>query len=886
MGRGRLAKGVGVQTDLRVLIVEDVEAEAELAVRQLHADGLRFTHLVVAGEIAMREALRTFTPDVILSDFTLPGFDGLGALEIAQIEVPDVPFIFLSGTIGEERAIDALKRGATDYVLKTRPARLGASIRRAMREVEERERRRLAELRIRESEQRLRDIIDTSQDWIWELDVNGRFVFSSESIRDVLGRSPEEISQLQFQQLIHPDDRTAFAGALATLDVERHTAVGVTARWMHSDQSPRWLEGNLLALFSAEGRVVGFRGTSRNITERRQQQERIDRLTRVLQMQSGINSAVVRIRHRDELLREACRLAQTVGGYEFAMVSLVDPDKQHARPWHYTGSRGDLLVPKQFVIGDGTEADTSLTGLALRTGEIAISSNLDQSEPPVANRAQLLAAGFRSLVALPLIVDGARIGVLSLASRSADLLSTDEIRLLQEVTANLSFALQYRQKEDTVQFLAYFDALTGLAKRSLFCERLEHLLRRSSDIAGKPLVVAFDVEQLSRVNDSHGRMIGDLLLQRVAERLKFHFEDDDRIGYLGNGAFVVMLNAQKTSGDSVTSLLHNTLFRDAFNIDGHTMRVTCRSGVARFQIDGEDGGTLVQKAEAAMKQAKEAGEQSLNYSVKMHSEVSERLALEHRLRNAIDERQFVLHYQPQVSISTGRIEGLEALLRWNDPDHGIVSPAKFLPLLETSGLIVPVGEWVMRQAADDSRRSREAGFGPLRISVNVSALQVRRRNFVEQALSVLRDTFVDGGGVDLELTESSLLQDLDGTARKLRELRAQGVRVAIDDFGTGYSSLGLLSSLPVDILKIDRSFISGLPADRGSMTLVSSIIGLAQAFNLTVVAEGVETQQQLDTLRGMQCDLSQGYLHCRPLPLAEIEAHLAAAGASRSSGAS
>jgi len=872
-----------VQPDLRVLIVEDVETEAELAVRQLIADGLRFSHRIVAGEVSMREALHTFAPHVILSDFTLPGFDGLGALEIAQIEVPEVPFIFLSGTIGEERAIDALKRGATDYVLKTRPARLGPSIRRALREVEERERRRLAELRIRENEQRLRDIIDTSQDWIWELDVNGRFMFSSESVRDVLGRSPEELGELQFQQLIHPDDRTAFAGALATLDVERHTAIGVTARWMHSDQSPRWLEGNLLALFSAEGRVTGFRGTSRNITERRQQQERIARLTRVLQMQSGINAAVVRIRHRDELLREACRLAQTVGGYEFAMVSLVDPDGRQARPWHHTGTRRDLVVPKQFAIGDGTDADSSLTGLALRTGELAISSNLNQSEPPVANRAQLLAAGFRSLVALPLIVDGARIGVLTLASCSADLLSTDEIRLLQDIIANLSFALQYRQKEDTVQFLAYFDPLTGLAKRSLFCERLGHLLKRSTDIAGKPLVVAFDIDQLSRVNDSFGRLVGDLLLQRVADRLKFHFEDDERIGYLGNGAFVVMLTSPKTSGDSATSLLHNTVFRDVFNIEGHPLRVSCRSGVARFQIDGEDGGTLVQKAEAAMKQAKEAGEQSLHYHVKMHSEVSERLALEHKLRNAIDERQFVLHYQPQVNVITGRIEGLEALLRWNDPDEGTVSPAKFLPLLESSGLIVPVGEWVMRQAADDSRHWREAGIGPLRLSVNVSALQVRRRNFVEHALSVVRDTFVDGCGVDLELTESSLLQDLDGTARKLRELRTQGVRIAIDDFGTGYSSLGLLSSLPVDILKIDRSFINGLPADRGSMTLVSSIIGLARAFNLTVVAEGVETQEQLDVLRGMQCDLSQGYLHCRPLPLEQIEERLPRIGASRHS---
>jgi EAL domain-containing protein (putative c-di-GMP-specific phosphodiesterase class I) len=235
----------------------------------------------------------------------------------------------------------------------------------------------------------------------------------------------------------------------------------------------------------------------------------------------------------------------------------------------------------------------------------------------------------------------------------------------------------------------------------------------------------------------------------------------------------------------------------------------------------------------------------------------------------------VLHYQPQVSVETGRIEGVEALLRWNDPQSGLTAPARFLPLLESSGMIVSVGDWVMRKAAEDCRRWRLAGFAPLRVAVNVSALQIRRRTFVENALKAASGCTSEGFGLDIEITETGLLQDLDGTSRKLRELRAAGMRIAIDDFGTGYSSLGLLSKLPVDLLKIDRAFISGLPADRASVTLVSSIIGLASAFDLTTIAEGVESQSQLILLRELNCHQSQGYYHSRPVPVEQIEAKFA-----------
>ncbi len=861
--------------DLRVLIVEDIAAEAELAVRQLERSGIGCVHHRVDSEQTFRKALNDFRPHLILSDFTIPAFDGLAALDIAVQSAPDVPFIFLSGTIGEERAIEALRRGAVDYVLKTNPARLAPAVRRALREVAERRRRRFAELRIRESEQRLRDIIDTAQDWIWELGAGGRYVFSSESVRGILGLAPDDLSGTHFSDYIHEEDCPGFSDTLARLDTHRRTATGVVARWRHKDGEFRWLEGNLLALIGRDGSVTGFRGTHRDITERKQQQERIARLTRILQMQSGINAAVVRIRDRDALLRETCRLAMQVGGYDHTVVSMVTPDGLHAVPWYWAGGDMNRHTPVEFSIGDGADPDTSLLGRALRTGEITVANDLTQSEPPVANRGELLKQGYRSMVALPFIVDGARVGVLTLCSRESELVREEELRLLQEITANVSFGLQFRQKEDAFQQLAYFDPLTGLAKRAMFCERLDELIQHGVGPTVRPSVVAFDVDRLSHVNDSFGRHVGDLLLQKVSERVKHHLDDDERLGYLGGGTFALALVLPESSEENATALLESTVFRDAFEIEGHTLRVSFKSGIARYAGAGEDGNTLVQRAEAALKQAKASGEQYLHYQMQMHSELAERLSLEHRLRAALDEEQFVLYYQPQVNVSNGRIDGVEALLRWNDPQEGLVPPARFLPVLESSGMIVSVGDWVLRKAVDDCRRWQRLGLGPVRVAVNVSALQVRRRTFVETVLKAATGWPQEGYGVDIEITETGLLHDLEGTSRKLRELRNVGLRIAIDDFGTGYSSLGLLSKLPVDLLKIDRAFISGLPADRASVTLVSSIIGLASAFNLTSIAEGVETPEQLEILRTLNCHQSQGYLHSRPVPVHQLEALLA-----------
>lgn len=606
---------------------------------------------------------------------------------------------------------------------------------------------------------------------------------------------------------------------------------------------------------------------ARDITERNSQQAMITRLARVLRMQSAINAALLRIPDRDELLQEACRIATQVGGYDRAVLSLMNADGRSATPSFRSGEGTDFPVPEVVPIAQGDEPDATLTSRALRTGEVVVVSDVTQSEPPVAMRELLVKTGFKSLVALPLIVEGAKVGALMLASREANRVRDEELALLRDVTQSLSFALRSQRHAHVARFLEAYDPTTGLARRALFCQRIDRLLQERIGPELTPALAVVDLHQLTNINDGFGRPFGDLLLQSVAERLKSTVQRDDCIGSLGGGTFALLLPTPSSSEESVNSFLDSTVFGEPFSIEGRIIRVSCRSGVARFPTDGRDCNMLLEKAEAALKRAKDTGEQYLHYQMQMHGELAERLSLEHRLRSALDHEQFELYYQPQVSLTSGEVESVEALLRWNDPTRGVVTPAGFLRVLESSGMIINVGTWVLDRAARDCAGWRAQGVAPTRVAVNVSALQLRRRDFVARVLDLLaRGPLAEAGfRIDLEITETALLQDLEGTSRKLRELRSAGVRIALDDFGTGYSSLGLLSKLPVDSLKIDRSFIMGLPADAASVSLTSNIIGLALAFGLVTVAEGVETLAQLELLKAMRCDQSQGYLHGHPV---------------------
>jgi diguanylate cyclase (GGDEF)-like protein len=606
------------------------------------------------------------------------------------------------------------------------------------------------------------------------------------------------------------------------------------------------------------------------------------RLTSVLQMLSGINTALLRIPDREQVLAEACRLAQRVGGYALAMVALINPATRMARPVGWAGYEFLTEPGREFPVADREGADSSLMGRVMRTGKPILCPDLEHPPAVVDGRLQLIAAGVRSLACVPLLVDGTPVGAFMFGTR-AGVIGPEELLLLEEVAANLSFALQYLDRQETVHFLSYFEPLTGLARRALFCERLRRLLTPGSEQLPRLAVTVLDIAHLSVINDSFGRHTGDRLLQCVADRLKARFSDTEQLAHLGGGSFVCVhaLRAGAADEDHNSHAHLTRLFDAAFNVDGREIAATVKCGVACYPEDGQEAQQLVQNAEAALKEARSSGERYLHHRLEMNSEAARRADMEQRLRNALADGQFELFYQPKIALASGAITGAEALLRWNDPELGLVPPAEFLPLLESAGLMADTGRWVLEQAVVACRDWRERGLPPLRVAVNISPSELRQRNIARIILDAVGDLAGDARcGIDIEITEGMLSGDSSSYVHALRLLRAAGVGIAIDDFGTGYSSLGRLSELPIDTLKIDRTFTSRLPADRKSCTLVATIIGLANAFELTTVAEGVETVAQQEYLLRAGCHESQGYLHSRPLPQREFEAWLLrAAGA-------
>lgn len=745
--------------ELRVLLIEDSVSDAELTQWRLRQAGYSCSYECVVNEAEMREALRIALPDLILSDFSLPGFDGMAALAIARAEAPGVPFIFLSGTIGEERAIEALKCGAIDYVLKSNPKRLVPAVERA-----------LAEAALRRK----------------------------------------------------------------SLAAEQHMA----------------------------------------------------RLAVVLQTLSAINSALVRIQVRDEALAETCRLAHGIGGYALAKVALLNPETRMARPIGWAGYEFLEQPEQEFPVAVHESGDTTLMGRVIRTGEAVLCADIAAYPHVIDAREALMTAGIRSLACLALRVDNTPVGALLLGTRGSTEIAQDEWLLLEELASNLSFALQYLDKQNAVHFLSYFEPLTALAKRSLFCERLTRLQTRHAGHPPRLAVTVFDIAHLRVINDSLGRHSGDRLLQYAADRLKTHFPDTEQIAHLGGGTFACV-NGLKDDGPAEVHALNDELMRlfaEPFHLDGRDLVVEIKSGVACYPEDGIEPHELVQNAEAALKEAKTSGERYLHHRIEMNAELARRVEMEQRLRVALETGQFVLYYQPKIALRSGRVAGVEALLRWQDPGSGIVSPAIFLPMLESAGLMAATGAWVLRQAASDCRAWRSAGLPPVRVAVNLSPGELHRRKIADEILEAVGDLASDlQWGVDLEITEGVLSGDASSCVHALRLLRAAGMRIAIDDFGTGFSSLGRLSELPIDTLKIDRTFTQHLPRDRKSGTLVSTVIGLAHAFGMTTVAEGVESEAQLEYLLREGCDESQGYLHAKPLPRSEFEAWLVRHGEAPSS---
>ncbi|ABA89803.1 response receiver sensor diguanylate cyclase/phosphodiesterase, PAS domain-containing [Syntrophotalea carbinolica DSM 2380] len=679
---------------LNLLLAEDCEDDALLLIRALRHGGYRLTVERVETAEAMRAALATGKWDLIISDYSMPRFSALAALEVARENGLDLPFIVLSGNIGEETAVEAMRAGAHDYVMKGNLARLLPAIERELREAEERRRRRRAELELRNSEKLFRSIFQNAVTGMATCSPDGRFLKVNPALCEMLGYSENELFGVSVLDITHPTDIEL---------TERLFAEAMGGQTRSHDYEKRY------------------------------------------------------IRRDGETL--------------WAHVSTS---------WHYNE--------------DGTPSYS-----------VALISNITP----------------------------------------------------------------HHQAKQKIRQLAYFDGLTGLPNRQLFLEHCNSSLTQARRNRSPLGVCIIDIDRFKGVNDTYGYESGDALLKTVSQRLSDCMSREDVLARLGSDEFAAVI-ASVGSQDEFSVLAQKMLhcLTEPIQIGEQKLYCSGGMGIALFPVDGVDAEALLKNAATAMHQAKQHGSNNFRFFSKgMNRMAWERIEIETGLRRALDLQQLALHYQPQVDLKTGHIIGMEALLRWESPELGRVSPMRFIPLAEETGLILPIGNWVLESACRQAKAWHRAGFPSLRMAVNISARQFKQAGFIDRLDAIIQRSGINPELLEMELTESLIMEKSDETLMTLVDIKSRGIKLAIDDFGTGYSMLSYLKHFPIDRIKVDRSFVRDIPENTDDAAITEAIIAMAHSLKIEVIAEGIETREQLAFLKDRACEEGQGYYFGRPVPV-------------------
>ncbi len=812
---------------LRVLYVEHNAFDVDLTQRHFaqHAPHLRLEVVAsAAAALARLPQSRNEAPvcDVVLMDYRLGELDALELTKVLRQERGlDLPLVLVTGQGSEEIAAQAMRLGVNDYLTKHNNYlyELTNVLEKAYQQVE------LAheQTALRDSEAKYRRLVEgLKEEYIfYQHDTAGKFTYLSPSITNLLGYMPDDF-RARYHELLTdaPINQEVARRTELSLQGIQQPVYEVEVR--HQDGSPRRLEVLEVPLFSDDGTALGVYGIAHDITARKQAEERLRQSAAVFE---STRDGVI-ITDLDANIVAVNRAFQEITGFGASEVQGQNPrllqSGRHDRSFY----QGLWASVQQSGYWQGEIWNRRKDG-EIYPEWLTISTVYDPVGAPTHY-----------------------VGV-----------STDISRL--------------KRSEEQLAHLAHYDPLTDLPNRLLLQSRLAHAIERAERQEHRVGVLSFDLDRFKNINDSLGHTVGDELLQAVVERLRDRLHEEDTFGRLGGDEFLVILEPvlEPQEAAEVARDLLDVLAAPLQLPSGHEVYVSASIGISIFPDDSTDAAALLRDADTAMNKAKDQGRNRFCfYTADMNNEAVAQLQLEAALRRALANDEFVLHYQPKVNLRTGCVVGAEALIRWQRDEQGMIPPGRFIPLAEKTGLIVPIGTWVIDRTCRQLRAWHDAGMNSIHVALNISAQQFSSGDLPAIISRALQQYAIPPETLELELTESALLEDHQAAERLLHELKALGVRISLDDFGTGYSSLAYLSRFPIDTLKIDRSFVQDIVTDPDAAVIALSIIELAHRMNLTVIAEGVETEAQLSYLRTHRCDEMQGYYVSRPV---EPEAFIA-----------
>ena len=712
----------------------------------------------------------------------------------------------------------------------------------------------------------LQALIDWVPNYLWVKDTQSRFVVVNSALAtdsgrdktaDMIGLTDFDIHPPEVAQRFRQVEQSVLESGQPLIDAEEFVVdASGTVKWFSSTKVP---------LRNAQNEIFGLVGIARDITARKQAD--------VLRSgQANILEMIATSAPLENVLDSLMRLVESQVKGIFGSVLLLDQDGVHLRH----GAAPSLAKAYMSAIdGSAIGPKTGSCGTAAYRREPVVVADILQD--PLWEDYRELAApyGYRSCWSTPILShQGAVLGLFAMYSMTVREPTEAETRLIDFTTRIAGIAIERKLAEDRIHFMANHDVLTGLPNRALLEDRLSQAILYAQRYDRWVTVVFIDLDNFKLVNDTLGHNAGDELLKTVAARMVECVRATDTVVRLGGDEFVIVLFDQPTNVDLIAETLQKirVAIADPVQLGAHRLRATASIGIASYPKDGLNPDALLANADAAMYRAKEFGRDNFQfYAPEFNTTAHEKFVLQEELRNALARSEFTLVYQPQVDLRSGQVFAVEALVRWNHPTRGTIPPTAFIPAAEETGLIVPIGDWVLHEACRQNKAWQDAGLPPMTVCVNVSARQFRERNLIGRVVNALADSGLEAGYLELEVTESLIMQNIDLAVATMSELQSLGVQISIDDFGTGYSSLSALKTFPVARLKIDKSFINDLVADENDQAVASAVISLGQKLNLRVIAEGVETDDQVAFLRRNNCDEMQGYHFSKPISAQDIE---------------